>query len=196
MAQRAQPVRRMWSLGLQRPQLSAAFAVRLSQSRRQEPSPRSTLMPMVRPTADTACGFTAPRTPAASISPTTHSNRLPPSAVRGSLTASIVFQRSNLAWAPCNYVRSRRRVLPVALLHVLRTRSTDSGVWWFEDRALVKEGAQVKRGLPARKTAGRPQRHRRPIAAEHGDPLSVLADSARFVTGIAIYDKMRFASQK
>jgi hypothetical protein len=143
-----------------------------------------------------ACSFTAPRTPAASISPITHSNCLPPSAVRGSLTASNVFQRSNPAWALCNHVRSRRMGLPVALLHVLRIRSTDSGVWWFEGQALVKEGAQVKRGLPARKTAGRPQRHRRPIAAEHGDYLSVVADSARFVTGIAIYDKMRFASQQ
>jgi hypothetical protein len=100
------------------------------------------------------------------------------------------------AWALCNHVRSRRRGLPVALLHVLRTRSTDSGDWWFEGQALLKEGAQVKRGLPARKTADRPERHRRPIAAEHGDHLSVLADSARFVIGIAIYDKMRFASQK
>ena len=54
---------------------------------------------------------------------------------------------------------------------------------------------QVFGGRPGR-PLGDPQRHRRPIAAEHGDHLSVLADTARFVTGIAIYDKMRFASQK
>jgi len=123
-------------------------------------------------------------------------DRLPPSAVRASLTASNVFQHFNPAWALRNHARSRRRGLPVALLHVLRTRSTDSGVWWFEGQALVKESAQVKRGLPAQKTAGRPERRRRPIAAEHGDRLSVLAHSARFVTGMTICDKMRFASQK